>query len=121
MKNNGIALALEYGKSLTKELSPKIHYLAGYNQAIEDYTRNEAKVIEEVLIKIVKKMSISKQILMEELNNNEHPEKVEDVIYWALEYYCENRKKGTWGETIAYAIKQRILDAEKTSTEPRER
>lgn len=66
-------------------------------------------------------MSIAKQILIEELNNNnEHSEKVEDVIFWALEYYCENRKEGSWGETIAYAIKQRILDAEKASKELKE-
>lgn len=58
-------------------------------------------------------LSISKQIILEELNENQHPEKVEDVIFWALEYYSQNRKEGSWGECIAYAIKQRILDAEK--------
>jgi len=48
MKNNGIERALEYGKHLTKELSPKIYYLAGYNQAVEDYS-NEPDTIQDVL------------------------------------------------------------------------
>ena len=54
----------------------------------------------------------AKEIIIDELENGIHPEKVEDVIFWALEYYCTHRRKGTWGETIAYAIKQRILDEE---------
>ncbi len=62
-------------------------------------------------------MSIAKKILLEELTENTHPEKVEDVIFWALEYYCENRKQGTMGEMVAYAIKQRILDAENEGKE----
>jgi hypothetical protein len=49
MKKNGIERALEYGKSLTKELSPKIHYLAGYNQAVEDYNSIEADAIQDIL------------------------------------------------------------------------
>lgn len=49
MKKNGIESALEYGKSLTKELSPKIHYLAGYNQAVEDYNSIETDAIQDVL------------------------------------------------------------------------
>ena len=49
MKKNGIERALEYGKSLTKELSPKNHYLAGYNQAVEDYNSIEAYAIQDVL------------------------------------------------------------------------
>lgn len=57
----------------------------------------------------------AKEIIIDELNEQTHPEKVEDVIFWALEYYCKHRKKGTWGETIAYAIKERILDEENSS------
>lgn len=49
MKKNGIERAIEYGKHLTKELSPKIHYLAGYNQAVEDYNSIEADAIQDVL------------------------------------------------------------------------
>jgi hypothetical protein len=62
-------------------------------------------------------MNIAKKIILDELNEQSHPERVEDVIFWALEYYCENRKHGTWGETIAYAIKQRILDAEEIKSD----
>ena len=50
MKKNGIERALEYGKSLTKELSPKIHYLAGYNQAVEDYNTIEGDAVQDVLL-----------------------------------------------------------------------
>lgn len=62
-------------------------------------------------------VSIAKQVLLDELDMQAHPERVEDVIFWALEYYCQNRNNGTWGETIAYAIKERILDAEKKDSE----
>jgi len=64
-------------------------------------------------------MSIAKKIILEELEEQTHPERVEDVIFWALEYYAENRKQGTWGETIAYSIKQRILDEEKAEEQNR--
>ena len=39
----------------------------------------------------------AKEIIIDELENGIHPEKVEDVIFWALEYYCTHRRKGTWG------------------------
>ena len=58
-------------------------------------------------------MSNSKEILLNELNEQGHPEKVEDVIFWALEHYAKSEPKGTWGRTIAFAIKERILDAVK--------
>ncbi len=58
----------------------------------------------------------AKEILLNELNEQSHPEKVEDVIFWALENYAKTEPAGTWGRTIAYAIKQRILDAEKCGT-----
>ncbi|MGJ7024953.1 hypothetical protein [Petrimonas sulfuriphila] len=57
-------------------------------------------------------MKTAKEILIEELNEDMHPEKVEDVIFWALEYYVKHRRKGTWGEAIAYAIVERIKEAE---------
>jgi hypothetical protein len=56
-------------------------------------------------------MKIAKKIILEELEEQEHPENVENVIFWALEHYCK-RGEGTWGEAIAYAIKERILEAE---------
>jgi hypothetical protein len=58
-------------------------------------------------------MSTSKEILLDELNEQRHPEKVEDVIFWALKAYAKSEPKGTWGRTIAYAIKERILEAER--------
>lgn len=58
-------------------------------------------------------MTTAKRILLEELEENSHPEKVEDVIFWALEHYANSEPKDTWGKTIAYAIKQRILDEER--------
>ena len=57
-------------------------------------------------------MSKAKEVLLFELDEQMHPERVEDVIYWALKYYHENRKKGTWGETIAYSIVRAIEEAE---------
>jgi hypothetical protein len=57
------------------------------------------------------------KIIKEEIEENQHPENVENVIFWALEYYAK-RGQGTWGETIAYAIKERILDAEKEVEKP---
>jgi len=59
----------------------------------------------------------AKQILLDELKEQSHPEKVEDVIFWALEHYAQSEPKGTWGRTIAYAIKERILESEKYSLE----
>lgn len=53
---------------------------------------------------------IAKKIIINELEENTHIEKVEDVIFWALEEYS---KKKTNGSAIAYAIKERILSEEK--------
>lgn len=58
-----------------------------------------------------KEMSIAKQILLEELDEQGHLEQVEDVIFWALEFYVKNFDQPTWGRTIAYSIKERILEA----------
>ena len=55
----------------------------------------------------------SKEIILDELEEQGHPEKVEDVIFWALEHYANSEPKGTWGRTIAYAIKERILNCDK--------
>lgn len=54
---------------------------------------------------------IAKAIILEELEENIHPEKVEDVIFWALEAYSK-RQPATWGVTIAYNIVERIKAAE---------
>ena len=57
-------------------------------------------------------MSKAKEILLDELEEQGYPEYVEDVIFWALEYYYKNRERGTWGEFIASCIVQRIKEAE---------
>lgn len=57
-------------------------------------------------------MSIAKKILLDELKNQTHPEKVEDVIFWALEHYANSQPKETWGRIIAYAIIERIKEEE---------
>lgn len=58
---------------------------------------------------------IAKEIIFEELEENTHPEKVEDVIFWALEYYANNFPEPTFGKVIASAIVGRIKDAEAES------
>lgn len=58
--------------------------------------------------------TIALKVLLEELEENHHPENVENVIFWALEAY--SKKEGnTWGKTIAYAIKERILEEERAA------
>lgn len=56
-------------------------------------------------------MTKAKQIILEELDEQRHPEKVEDVIFWALEYYSK-REGETWGKTIASAIVETIKESE---------
>ena len=56
-------------------------------------------------------MDNSKEIIIDELNEQGHPEQVEHVIFWALEHYAK-RGEGTWGETIAYTIVNRIKESE---------
>jgi len=55
---------------------------------------------------------IAKHIISDELEENAHPEKVEDVIFWALEYYADNYPQPTWGKTIAKSIVSRIKEEE---------
>lgn len=57
-------------------------------------------------------MSIAKAIIIDEIIEDSHIENVEDVIFWALEFYAD-QNKGTNGSIIAYAIKERIKEAEK--------
>lgn len=56
--------------------------------------------------------TVSKRVLLEELEENSHPEMVEDVIVWSLEYYAENKEESTWGKIIAGAIVDRIKTEE---------
>ena len=57
----------------------------------------------------------TKEILIEELEESTHIERVEDVIYWALEAYCKDRYSN--GSMVAYAIKDRIDRNEKSKCE----
>lgn len=54
---------------------------------------------------------LSKQIILDELIENSHVEQVEDVIFWALQAY--HKKGKTNGSLVAYAIVERIKDAER--------
>ena len=60
--------------------------------------------------------SISKKIIIDELIEQPHHEKVEHVIFWALEAYSKSESR-TNGKMIAYAIIERIKDSENTSEE----
>lgn len=55
---------------------------------------------------------IAKEVILDEIAENAHPEKVEDVIFWALKYYADNYPDPTWGKTIAKAIVSRINEEE---------
>lgn len=57
-------------------------------------------------------MSKAKEVLLFELDEQMHPERVEYVIYWALKYYYENNNNETWKEVIAYSIVKAIEEAE---------
>jgi len=59
------------------------------------------------------KDSISKIEIIRQLHEQEHPEKVEDVIFWALEHYAKSELKGTLGRIVASSIVQSIKDEEK--------
>ena len=53
--------------------------------------------------------AVAKRVILDELRENTHPEAVEDVIFWALEHYAKP-SEGTWGESIAYCIVNRIKE-----------
>lgn len=54
-------------------------------------------------------MSKAKEVILEELEEQMHPERVEDVIFCALDEYSK-RNKGKWGATIAHSIIDRIKE-----------
>lgn len=51
---------------------------------------------------------------MKELREQRHPERVEDVIFWALEYYS-NKKEDTLGKVIASCIVDEIKESERNN------
>ncbi len=57
--------------------------------------------------------TICKKEIIRQLEEQEHPERVEDVISWALEHYVKSEPKGTFGRIIASSIVQSIKDEEK--------
>jgi len=57
----------------------------------------------------------AKEVLIDELDEQGHPEKVEDVIFWALEHYALHHKD-KMGGAIAHYIKERILEEEKAKS-----
>jgi hypothetical protein len=59
-------------------------------------------------------VNIAKQIILDEILEDSHPEAIEDVIFWALEFYADHKKEETNGGVIAYAIVEQIKEAEKT-------
>lgn len=61
-------------------------------------------------------MTTATKILFDELIEQGHHERTEDVIFWALEYYAENHGDSN-GTMISNAIVQRIKDAEKAEQE----
>ncbi|SFB80850.1 hypothetical protein SAMN05421780_101571 [Flexibacter flexilis DSM 6793] len=63
-------------------------------------------------------MSIAKQIILDELESQTHPEWVEDVIFDALEFYANSGPKGI-SCSVAYAIKERIKEAEAITANPK--
>lgn len=54
---------------------------------------------------------VAKQVILDELEEQTHPEAVEDVIFWALEEYGKNHPD-SWGGLIARAIVSRIKEEE---------
>lgn len=59
-----------------------------------------------------KSSTISRQEIIRQLEDQDHPEKVEDVIFWALDHYAKSEPKGTLGRIIASSIVQSIKDEE---------
>lgn len=61
----------------------------------------------------------AKDVLLEELDEQGHPVMVEDVIFWALEYYAENFDKGnpTSGKAVAYYLVERIKEQEQKTVD----
>ena len=66
---------------------------------------------------------IAKRIILEELQEQAHPEAVEDVIFWALQAYNESRVEygNTWGRVCAGAIIFKIKEAEAKEAEAKQK
>ena len=60
-------------------------------------------------------MNKAKEIIIDELNEQGHVEPVEDVIFWALEFYAKHHKD-TRGGVVSYSIVERIKEEETKQT-----
>lgn len=56
----------------------------------------------------------AKDVILEEMDEQGHPVMVEDVIFWALEFYVHNYDKGfaSNGKAVAHSIVRRIKSRE---------
>jgi len=62
---------------------------------------------------IPEKSTISKSVILKELEEQIHPEKVEDVIFWALKFYSETYPvPNSFGRIIASSIVSNIEETE---------
>ena len=57
-------------------------------------------------------MNIASKIIVDELIESSHIQPVEDVIFWALCDYAKNNS-GLASGVVAYAVKERIIEAKK--------
>lgn len=60
---------------------------------------------------------IAKEVILDELKEQTHPELVEDVIFWALKAYAQNHPEPSWGKIISHSIISRIEEAEQAYQE----
>lgn len=115
-------------KILIDELNEEKHLLPVADvifQALEYYcTTKSADTFGRVISYCLKQgiideayVNSSKDFLLEELKEQGHSERVEDVIFWALEAHCKSDTiKNETAKMVATSIVERIVDAQ--SIEP---
>jgi hypothetical protein len=55
-------------------------------------------------------MTRTTEIILDELKEQSHPMPVEDVIFLALMLLSKSKPQDKWSNTIAFSIKERILE-----------
>jgi hypothetical protein len=58
-------------------------------------------------------MTRTTEIIIDELEGQSHPMPVEDVIFLALMLLSKSKPQDKWSNTIAFSIKERILESKK--------
>ena len=58
-------------------------------------------------------MTRTTEIILDELKEQSHPIPVEDVIFLALKLLSKSKPQDKWSKTIAFCIKERILESKK--------